>query len=117
VSRLSSINVFETDHPEEIAAVKRIAVEAGAYGAAVSHHHADGGQGAIELAELVVSAAESPSEFKFLYDVNQPIKAKIETIATKIYGADGVSFEPLAERNSRPGRTVSRSADLHGGAA
>ncbi len=101
VTPVVAINVFESDHPEEIEAIKRIAVEAGALGASVARHHAQGGKGAMELAEMVVSAAETPSEFKFLYDLDQPIKAKIEAIATKIYGADGVSYEAAAERQIR----------------
>lgn len=101
VTPVVAINVFESDHPEEIAAIKRIAVEAGALGASVARHHAEGGKGATELAEMVVQAAETPSEFRFLYDLDQPIKTKIETIATKIYGAAGVSYEPLAERQIR----------------
>jgi len=96
VTPVVAINAFETDHPEEIEAVKRIAIESGALGAAVSTHWADGGKGAIELAEMVIAAAEEPSEFRFLYDLDQPIKAKIETIAKKIYGADDVFFEPFA---------------------
>ncbi len=98
VTPVVAINAFETDHAEEIEAVKRIAVEAGALGAAVSTHWADGGKGAVELAEMVIEAAEEPNDFKFLYELDQPIKAKIETIATKIYGADGVRFEPFAEQ-------------------
>jgi formate--tetrahydrofolate ligase len=101
VTPVVAINVFDTDHPEEIEVIRRIAVEAGALGAAVSRHHAEGGAGAVELAEMVVSAAETPSTFNFLYDVDQPIKAKIEAIATKIYGAESVRFEPLAERQIR----------------
>ena len=98
VTPVVAINAFETDHPEEIEAVKRIAIESGALGAAVSTHWADGGKGAIELAEMVIDAAEQPSEFKFLYELDQPIKTKIETIAKKIYGADGVYFEPFADQ-------------------
>ncbi|MBZ0302213.1 MAG: formate--tetrahydrofolate ligase [Anaerolineae bacterium] len=101
VTPVVAINVFESDHPEEIAAIKRLAVEAGALGAAEARHHAQGGAGAVELAEMVVSAAETPSEFRFLYDLDQPIKAKIETIAKKIYGAAEVSYEPLAEKQIR----------------
>ncbi len=101
VTPVVAINVFDSDHPEEIEVIRRIAVEAGALGAAVSRHHAEGGAGAIELAEMVVSAAETPSEFRFLYDLDQPIKAKIETIATKIYGAESVRYEPLADRQIR----------------
>lgn len=98
VTPVVAINAFETDHPEEIDAVRRIAIESGALGAAVSTHWADGGKGAIELAEMVVEAAERPNEFKFLYEVNQPIKAKIETIAKKIYGAEDVWYEPFADQ-------------------
>ncbi len=98
VTPVVAINIFEGDHPEEIELIKRIAVQAGALGAAVARHFTLGGQGAMELAEMVVDAANQPNEFKFLYDVDQPIKKKIETIATKIYGAAGVSYEPLAEK-------------------
>ena len=98
VTPVVAINVFESDHPEELAAIQRIAVEAGALGAAQARHHAQGGAGAVELAEMVVSAAQTPSTFRYLYDVNQPIRDKIETIATQIYGAAGVSYEPQAGR-------------------
>ncbi len=101
VTPVVAINVFETDHPDEIAAIQRIAVEAGALGASVARHFADGGRGAAELAEMVVSAAEKPNTFHFLYDLDQPIKKKIETIATEIYGAAGVAYEPLADRQIR----------------
>ncbi len=97
VTPVVAINAFDSDHPEEIDAVKRIALEAGALGAAVSTHWADGGKGAVELAELVIAAAEQPNEFKFLYELNQPIKAKIEAIATKIYGAKDVSYTIQAD--------------------
>ncbi|MFN8531232.1 MAG: formate--tetrahydrofolate ligase [Anaerolineae bacterium] len=103
VTPVVAINAFDGDHAEEHELIKRIAVEAGALGAVVSNHFTDGGAGAVELAEMVVSAAEASdgSQFKFLYDLDQPIKAKIETIAKKIYGAAAVSFEPTAERQIR----------------
>jgi formate--tetrahydrofolate ligase len=101
VTPVVAINVFETDHPEEIEAIRRIAIEAGALGAAVSRHHAEGGQGAAELAEMVVQACEAPSEFRFLYPLDLPIKEKIAIIAREIYGADGVSYESLADRQIR----------------
>lgn len=101
VTPVVAINVFEDDHPEEIEAVRRISVECGALGAAVCRHHAEGGAGAVELAEMVVSAAETPNEFRFLYGLDQSIKTKIETIAREIYGADGVIFDSLAERQIR----------------
>jgi formate--tetrahydrofolate ligase len=96
VTPVVAINAFETDHAEEIEAVKRIAQESGALGAAVSRHWAEGGNGAIELAEMVIEAANQPSEFKFLYELELPIKDKIEAIATKIYGADSVSYTTQA---------------------
>ncbi|RMG85988.1 MAG: formate--tetrahydrofolate ligase, partial [Chloroflexi bacterium] len=101
VTPVVAINVFESDHPEEIEAIKRISEEAGALGAAVTRHHAEGGRGAIELAEMVVEACEEPTQFRFLYDLDLPIKDKIEIIAKEIYGASGVSYEPLAERQIR----------------
>ena len=67
-------------------------------GAAVSRHWAEGGKGAIELAELVIAAADEPNDFKFLYDLEQPITSKIAAIATKIYGAKDVSYTTKAEQ-------------------
>src|SRR5574338_33545 len=101
VTPVVAINAFETDHQDEIDAVKRIAVEAGALGAAVSRHCAEGGKGADELAEMVIAAADEPSNFKFLYELDQPIKKKIETIATKIYGAAGVEYTKNASDQIR----------------
>ncbi len=101
VTPVVAINAFTGDHPEEIEAIKQIAVEAGAIGASLSTHWADGGRGATELAEMVISAADQPNAFNFLYDLDLPIKQKIEAIATKIYGASGVSYEPAAERQIR----------------
>jgi formate--tetrahydrofolate ligase len=101
VTPVVAINAFESDHPEEIEAVKRIAVESGALGAAVSMHWAEGGKGAIELAEMVIAAADEPSQFKYLYDLDLPIKEKIESIATKIYGAEAVTYTAQADGQIR----------------
>ncbi len=101
VTPVVAINAFETDHDEEIEAIRQIAIDAGAIGAAVSKHWSDGGAGAKELAEMVVTAAEEPSEFKFLYDLNQPITEKINTIAQKIYGADEVEYSAIAKKQIR----------------
>ncbi len=101
VTPVVAINVFEGDHPEEIEAIQRIAVEAGALGASVARHFAQGGRGAAELAEMVVSAASQPNDFHFLYELDQSIKAKIEIIAKEIYGAAEVAYEPMAERQIR----------------
>ncbi len=101
VTPVVAINAFDSDHEEEINAIMRIAIESGAVGATVSRHWQDGGKGAIELAEMVVEAAEAPSKFNFLYDLEQPITEKIETIATKIYGAKEVRYTPKAKRQIR----------------
>jgi len=98
VTPVVAVNAFETDHTDEIEAIRRIATDAGAIGAAVSRHWSDGGRGAMDLAEMVTEAAETPSEFKFLYDLDQPITQKIEAVATKIYGAKEVSYTPEATR-------------------
>lgn len=93
-----AINQFKYDTKAEIELVKKIAEEAGAYAAVPSDHWANGGAGAVALAEAVISACDQPSNFQFLYPLDWPIKKKIETIATKVYGADGVDFLPLANQ-------------------
>ena len=96
-----ALNRFTTDTDKEIALVQKIAVEAGAEGAYVSEVWAKGGAGGEELARAVVKAADKPSNFRFLYPLDASIKEKIETIATKIYGADGVDYSPIAEQKIR----------------
>jgi len=93
-----AINRFSTDTERELEAVREIALDAGAEAAVVSELWEKGGEGGGELAEAVIAAAEKPSEFGFLYPLEMSIKEKIETIATKIYGADGVDYSPRAER-------------------
>ncbi|MDD5746248.1 MAG: formate--tetrahydrofolate ligase [Candidatus Omnitrophica bacterium] len=93
-----AINRFSPDTDNEIELVKRMAGEYGAEDVVVSLAHGQGGEGTAELAAAVVKAAEKPNNFNFLYPLDIPIKEKIETIATKIYGADGVSYHPLAEK-------------------
>lgn len=66
--------------------------------AAIATHFADGGKGAVGLAEMVLKALEKPSEFHMLYDADTPIKSKIAEIATNIYGADGVAYTDDAEK-------------------
>jgi formate--tetrahydrofolate ligase len=97
VSPVVAINSFHTDHASEVATIREIAVEAGAR-CAVSTHFADGGRGAVELAEAVVEAAEEPTTFRLLYPDDAPLRKKIETIATQIYGAEGVDYAQLADR-------------------
>ncbi len=97
VSPVVCVNAFPTDHPSEHRAIREIAESMGAR-VAVSTHFADGGAGATELAEAVAEAAEEPSEFRFLYPSSAPLAEKIETIATRVYGADGVSYTPAARK-------------------
>ncbi len=93
-----AVNNFDSDTSEEIEAIRERAKAAGAEDAVVSKVWLKGGEGGAELAEAVVKAAEKPSKFEFLYPLDWPIKKKIEAIATKIYGADGVDYLPLAEK-------------------
>ena len=92
-----AVNSFADDTEAEVELVQQAALEAGAEDAAVSRHWMEGGEGAVKLAEAVVKAAEKPSNFKFLYPLDIPIKEKIETICREIYGADGVDYTPEAE--------------------
>lgn len=93
-----AVNLFSSDTPAEMELVKRLALEAGAYAAVETDHWANGGAGATRLAEAVVDACEQPTDFRFLYDVEESIKTKIETIAREVYGADGVTYEAEAEK-------------------
>ena len=101
INPVVAINHFADDTDKELDAVKRIAVEAGAVGAAVARHWAEGGRGAGEVAELVVDACEQPNDFQFLYPLEWPIKKKIETIATEMYGAGSVTYSQQANRQIR----------------
>jgi len=93
-----AVNSFATDTPAEVELVRKAAVDAGAEDAAVCTHWMDGGKGAVELAKLVVAAANKPNNFKFLYPLEWSIKQKIECLCKEIYGADGVDYSPEAEK-------------------
>jgi methylenetetrahydrofolate dehydrogenase (NADP+) / methenyltetrahydrofolate cyclohydrolase / formyltetrahydrofolate synthetase len=98
VNVVVAVNSFATDSPAEVELVRDAALKMGAMDAVVSTHWADGGKGAKALAEAVVKAADQPSNFEFLYDLESTsIKEKIETIAREIYRADGVDYTPEAE--------------------
>src|SRR5262245_58635850 len=92
-----AINAFDADTPAEVEVVRRRAIAAGAEGAHVSEVWAKGGAGGEELARAVLAAAERPKRFAFTYDLDWPITQKIEAIATRIYGAEGVDYLPLAQ--------------------
>jgi len=91
ISPVVCINAFYTDTDNEIKKVREMAEAAGAK-VAVSRHWEKGGDGALEFADAVVEACEEKTEFKFLYELDMPIKERIEKVATEVYGADGVDF-------------------------
>lgn len=96
-----AVNRFTADTDAEVEMVRKAALEAGADDSVESNVWAKGGEGGAALAEAVVKACEKPSDFKFLYPLDIPIKDKIETIATKVYGADGVDYTSQAEAKVR----------------
>lgn len=91
-----AVNQFTTDTPAEVALVERIALEAGAHTAVGANHWAEGGAGAVKLAEAVMKACQQPSDFRLLYPDEASIEEKIETIAREIYNADGVQYSDTA---------------------
>ncbi len=90
VNPVVAINRFPGDTTEEIELVRKLALEQGAYAAEVNNGFEEGGAGAAALAEAVVAAADEPSKFDFLYPLEAPIEQKIEAIAKRVYGADGI---------------------------
>lgn len=92
-----AVNRFHTDTDAEVEVVRRKALEAGAHDAVMSNHWTEGGLGSVALGRAVMEACAQPSDFRFLYPLEASIKQKIETIATLIYGADGVTFSEKAE--------------------
>ncbi|HOG29437.1 MAG TPA: formate--tetrahydrofolate ligase [Vicinamibacterales bacterium] len=97
VPAVVAVNRFTADTDAEIELIRRTAIDAGAEDAIPCSNWTDGGAGAVALAKGVIAACEKPSEFRFLYPLEWSIKRKIETIATEIYGADGVDYAPEAE--------------------
>ena len=89
------INSFYTDTKDEIALIRKIAEAAGAM-CAVSDHWLKGGEGAVELAETVVAACDEENHFRFLYELETPLRQRIELIAKEVYGADGVTYSDEA---------------------
>ncbi len=94
------INSFHTDTEAEIAMVRKAAEAAGAR-CALSSHWADGGDGALELADVVKEACEEKSDFKFLYPTEMKLRERVANIAKVVYGADGVSWTPEAEQKAK----------------
>jgi len=94
------INAFHTDTKAEIATVRKAAEAAGAR-CALSTHWANGGDGALELADAVKDACEEKNEFKFLYPNEMKLRQRVEKIAKEVYGADGVAWTPEAEAKAK----------------
>jgi len=94
------INSFHTDTKEEIAVVRKAAEAAGAR-CALSSHWADGGDGALELADVVKEACEDTNDFKFLYPNEMKLRERVDKIAKVVYGADGVSWSATATEKAK----------------
>jgi formate--tetrahydrofolate ligase len=93
-----AVNRRPEDTDAELDLVRRLALEAGAHGAAIAEGFARGGEGMADLATAVAEACDAPSSYAPLYPDDMPIRDKIETVARRVYGADGVIYDPLAER-------------------
>jgi formate--tetrahydrofolate ligase len=97
VSPVVAINAFPDDHESEYDVIREVAEEMGAR-VAVCNHFSEGGAGAVDLAKAVAEAAEEQTEFEFLYPDSASLREKIEAIATKVYGAKDVEYNPQAAR-------------------
>ena len=104
------INQFYTDTDNEIALIKRLCAERGVR-CAQSNHWRYGGEGAVELAQVVVEACEQKPEIKFLYDLDMPLRERVERIAKEVYGADGVDWAPLAIEKAKRFESDPKYAD------
>jgi formate--tetrahydrofolate ligase len=97
VTPVVAINAMPEDFASEHAAIAEIAASMGVR-SAVCRHFTEGGRGATDLAAAIVEAADEPTDFQFLYPADASLREKIETIADRIYGADGVDYSPVASR-------------------
>jgi formate--tetrahydrofolate ligase len=94
------INRFVTDSADEVKLVRRAAEQAGAR-CALSEHWAQGGDGALELADAVIEACNDKTDFRFLYPLEMKLRDRVALIAKEVYGADGVSWSPEAEAKAK----------------
>jgi formate--tetrahydrofolate ligase len=101
LNAIVAVNRFPTDTDDELELVRKLALEQGAYAAEVNEAFERGGEGATELAEAVIDAAEQPSSFQFAYPLDAPIEKKISAVATKVYGADGIDLLPAARQKAK----------------
>lgn len=93
------INAFYTDTDNEIKKVRELAEAAGAR-VALSRHWEKGGEGALEFADAVTDAVEEENNFKLLYELELPLRQRIELIAKEVYGADGVDYSDVAAKKA-----------------
>jgi formate--tetrahydrofolate ligase len=93
-----AVNRRPGDSDEDVEAVRRLALNAGAHGAEINEGFEKGGEGVAKLAEAVVAACDAPSDFKMLYPDEASIEDKIEAVSTQVYGADGVTYSPVARQ-------------------
>jgi len=100
INPVVAVNAFHTDTEEEIKLCCKLAEQAGAR-VAVSKHWQYGGEGALELADAVIDGCNDEVNFKFLYDLDTPLRKRVELIAKEVYGAEGVSFSPEAEAKAK----------------
>ncbi len=91
-----AVNRFPGDSQLEVEAISALALERGAFGAAVSDGYESGGSGASALAELVVAAAGGNAHAQFAYELDDPIEAKLNALARRIYGGTGAELSPAA---------------------
>ena len=94
-----AVNRFPSDTDEEIQLAAELAAKAGAETTVVNDGFRKGGDGAVELAEAVIAATDKPNSFQLLTPPGTPIKQQVEAIATRLYGADGVDYQPQAEKD------------------
>jgi formate--tetrahydrofolate ligase len=94
------LNGFHTDTAAEVALVRKVAEQHGAY-VAFSQHWLKGGEGARELADAVVTASNEKNNFKFLYELDLPLRERIDRIAREVYGADGVTYSDVAMEKAK----------------
>jgi formyltetrahydrofolate synthetase len=105
------INSFHTDTKDEIAVVRKAAEQAGAR-CALSSHWANGGDGSLELADAVIEACNDKVDFKFLYPLEMPLRQRVDIIAKKVYGANGVSWSADAEAKAKKFESDPRCNDF-----
>ncbi len=93
-----AVNAFPGDSTKDLDRVRQLALERGAWAAEINYGFEKGGAGAVTLAETVSEAAAQPSAFEPIYSLDLPIREKIEAIATRVYGADGIELLPAAKK-------------------